>query len=123
VIAAGVDTDKTLKSLEMIVRELRRFGERSPTPGEVRRARDYVIGQLELGLENTESHMMWVGEQWLGYGKTASLDEVKRRFQDVTAAQIRSMARDYFRPERVSLAVVNAMKKGSAPRWERVLSL
>ena len=54
--------------------------------------------------------MMWLGEQLLGYGKTTSPAETKRRLGKVTAGEIRAVARDFFRPERLNLALVSPLK-------------
>ena len=76
----------------------------------MRRACDFVIGQIDLGLESTDNQMNWIGEQWLGYGRICRPAEIKRRLQQVTAAQIRTVARDFFRPERLNLALVSPLK-------------
>ena len=54
--------------------------------------------------------MMWLGEQLLGYGQVISPAEVKRRLSQVTASEIRGAARDFFRGERLSLALVSPLK-------------
>jgi predicted Zn-dependent peptidase len=77
---------------------------------ELRRARDYVIGQLDLSLESTDSQMMWLGENLVGHGKVIAPREVKRRIGEVTAAEIRAVARDFFRPENLNLALVSPLK-------------
>jgi predicted Zn-dependent peptidase len=110
VISAGLDTDNLSKTLPLVMRELRRLGEAPAAPTELRRARDYVIGQIDLGLENTESQMMWLGEQLLGHGKIIPAHEIKRRLAQVTAGEIRAVARDFFRPERLNLALVSPLK-------------
>jgi predicted Zn-dependent peptidase len=76
----------------------------------LRRARDYTIGQIDLGLESTDNQMNWVGEQLLCYRKVVSPAEIKRRLSAVRAAEIRAVAREFFRPERVSLALVSPLK-------------
>ena len=76
----------------------------------MRRARDYLVGQIDLGLEGTEHQMMWLGEQWLAYGRLVSAAEVKNRLCRVTSAEVKAVARDFFRLERMSLAVVSPMK-------------
>lgn len=111
-VSAGLDTGKLPQSLRLIMRELKNFTEQPPGAAELRRARDYRIGQLDLGLENTENQMMWIGEQLLGYGKVFSPAEVKQKLAEVTAGQIRAVAREFFRPERMSLAVVSPLKSG-----------
>jgi len=113
VISAGLDTDNLPKALALIMGELRRLAHAAPSPAELRRARDYVLGQLELGQESTDNQMNWVGEQWLGYRKVLSPAAVKRRLARVTAGEIRAAARDFFRPERLNLAMVSPMKSNN----------
>jgi predicted Zn-dependent peptidase len=110
-ISAGVETEKLEKALKLVVGELALFTQQLPSKAELRRARDYIFGQLDLNLENTENQMTWLGEQYLGYGKIISPEEVKSRIAEVTPGEIRSAARDFFRPERLSLAVVSPLKK------------
>jgi predicted Zn-dependent peptidase len=119
VISAGLDTDNLSKTLRLIVGELRRLTEATPSVGELRRARDYVLGQIDLGQESTENQMNWIGEQLVGYGRIFSPEAVKRRLREVTRAEIRTVARDFFRPERFNLALVSPLK--SAAPLNRVL--
>ncbi len=114
VISAGLDTDKVTKALKLISRELKVLSEKMISPGELRRARDYVIGQLEMTMESTEPQMMWIGEHLLGYGKIHHVDEVKSRLNEVLPSEIRAAAREFFRPERMNLALVSPMKKTSS---------
>ena len=116
VISAGLDTGKLPEALKRIGRELRRFTETLPGATELRQARDYLIGHIDLGLESTENQMMWLGEQLLGYGKIIAAAELKQRLCEVKAGQIRSVALEFFRPERVSLAVVSPLKSARGLR-------
>jgi predicted Zn-dependent peptidase len=112
VVSAGMDLGNLSKSLRLITRELRRLTETAPSVPELRRARDYVIGQIDLSLETTESQMNWLGEQILGYGRFFTPGQIKRRLREVTPTEIRAVAREFFRPERLSLALVSPLKKG-----------
>jgi predicted Zn-dependent peptidase len=109
VISAGLDTDKLLRALRLILRELRRLRHAAPSAAELRRARDYVIGQIDLGLESADNQMNWLGEQLLGYGKVLPPAYVKRRLRAVTASAIRAAARDFFRPSGLNLALVSPL--------------
>ena len=110
VISAGLDTDNLAKTLRLVLRELRRLAEKPVGAGELRRARDYVFGQIDLGQESTDNQMNWIGEQLLGYGKVYSPNDIKRRLARVTASEIRAAARDFFRPEHLNLALVSPLK-------------
>jgi len=109
VISAGLDTDNLTKVLQLVLRELRRLREAAPSAAELRRARDYVIGQVDLSLESADNQMNWVGEQLIGYGRIMRPAQIKRRLREVTAAEIRAVARDFFRPERLNLALVSPL--------------
>ena len=109
-ISAGLETEKLQQVLRLIGRELQKLKENPPGIAELRRARDYLIGQLDLSLESSENQMMWLGEQILGYGKIISPSEIKQSLNAVKASEIRRVARDFFRPERISLALVSPLQ-------------
>jgi predicted Zn-dependent peptidase len=121
VISAGMDAENVVKTLRLILGELRRLTHSAPGATELRRARDYAIGHIELGSENTETQMNRLAEQWLGYGRVLSTAQVNRYFRQVTATDVRDAARDFFRPERLNLALVSPLKD-SRP-LERALRL
>ena len=123
VISAGLEAGQLPRALKLIFRELRRFTEAVPTARELRQARDYLIGQLDLGLESTDNRMTWLGDQLLGYGTIIPPAEIKRRLCEVTAAEIRRAAREFFRPERFSLALVSPVKASAVPELARLIRL
>ncbi|HWW02922.1 MAG TPA: pitrilysin family protein [Candidatus Acidoferrum sp.] len=113
VISAGLDTDNLPQVLTLIMRELRRLINAAVHPAELRRARDYILGQIDLGQESTDNQMNWVGEQWLGFRNVLSPAAVKRRLARITTRDIHAAARDFFRPERLNLAMVSPMKSSN----------
>ncbi|MBT3912062.1 MAG: insulinase family protein, partial [Verrucomicrobia bacterium] len=115
-IAAGLDTAHTQKALKLTLDELRRLRDKPPGAAELRRARDYLIGQLELSLESTESQMNWVGEQLLGFDKIIPPDEIKARLNEIQPSDIRRVANDFFRPERLCLSLVSPLKSNRGLR-------
>jgi predicted Zn-dependent peptidase len=119
-ISAGLDTANVSKTLPLILKELRRLRCGPPTPAELRRARDYIIGQMDLSLENTESQMNWVGEQWLGFRRIYPAAEIRMRLREVRAADVQAVARDFFQPNRMNLALVSPLKsdRSLARCWE-----
>jgi predicted Zn-dependent peptidase len=110
-ISLGLDHGDLEKSLRIIARELRSLAEKPVTNTELRRARDFVVGQMELNLEGTESQMNWIGESLLAYGKIITPAEVKDRLSAVTPAALRGAARDFFRSDRLSMALVSPLQK------------
>jgi predicted Zn-dependent peptidase len=108
-ISAGLDLANLEKTLKLIMHEMRNLTQSLVPAAELRRARDYVIGQIDLSLESTDSQMMWLGEQLVGYGKTLPPEEIKAHLTRVKASEIRAVAREFFRPERLNLALVSPL--------------
>jgi predicted Zn-dependent peptidase len=121
VISAGLDLDHLEKTLKLIVREMKRLATDLAPPAELRRARDYLTGQMDLSLENSENQMMWAGEQWLGYGKILKPEEYKKRLGEVRPSAVRAAAQKFFRPERFNLSLVSPLK--SAGGLEKILAV
>jgi predicted Zn-dependent peptidase len=110
VVSAGLEADSLPKAMRLVLRELKRISEHPPGREELRRAREYVFGQIELGQESTESQMNWIGEQMLGYSQVLTPARVKARLSQVTAAEVHEVAAAVFRPERMSLGLVSPLK-------------
>jgi predicted Zn-dependent peptidase len=121
VVSAGLDADQLPRTLRLMLHEMRRLIGQAPSRTELQRAKDYVVGQIDLSLENTENQMLWLGEQLLSYGKITSANEIKARLSAVKPSEIRAVARDFFRSEQLNLALVSRLK--SANRLARLLEV
>jgi predicted Zn-dependent peptidase len=111
VITAGVDAENLEKTLRLIVKELRRFVLEKPKIAEIRRAQEYLIGQLDLNLESTGNRMMWLGEQLLSYGELVPKKKIIDRIQSVTAKNIQTVSKQFFKTERLCLSVIGPIRK------------
>ncbi len=109
-ISAGLDTKRLPRALALILAELRKAAKLPPSAVELRRAKDYAIGQMRLGLESTANRMMWIGEHLLAYGSIQSPAEVEQRIAAVTPEAVQSIAADIFRDNRLNVAVITPSK-------------
>ena len=105
-VTAAVDHGKIDKALRMTLRTIRSLADKEPSAAEVRRAKDYIIGQMYLGLEGTNNQMMWAGEAMIGYGSILTPKEAEERIACVTPASIRAIARRVIRPDNLVVAAV-----------------
>lgn len=108
VIGAGVDENKVEKTLRLILKELKRLAATPVSKEKLKQAQDYVIGQSEISLENTENQMIWLGEQLLGGGTFQTPEEIKQAVSRTTAAEIQKILQELLRPERYNLAIIGA---------------
>ena len=104
--AAGLERGRPGRAVGLIARELTRLCRTPLGAAELRRAVEYAVGQLRLGLESTTPQMNWIGEQAMaGLPRTLPEEEIAA-LQAVTAAEVRALAQTVFTPARLSLAVV-----------------
>jgi len=123
VISAGLDTEKLEETLRLIAREIEILKDRPVSKSEWQRARDYAIGQVDLALESTENRMMALGEQVLGYGTVPNTEAAKQKLALVTPAEIRSVARDFLRVDRLTCALVTPRKRlNHVGHWLKTLA-
>jgi len=109
-VTLGLDTANLPAALRLVLATLRKIAEAPPPRGEMARARDFVLGQMALSLENTEHQMNWLGEQWLGLGRIIPPAQVQRKLEAVTPRDLQAAARDFFQPDRLSVALVSPLK-------------
>ncbi|MHB1326403.1 MAG: M16 family metallopeptidase [Thermoleophilia bacterium] len=66
---------------------------------ELVRARESAKGRVVLGMETTHNRMSRLGKLTVTDSGILSLDEIIERIDSVTADEVRSLARDFYRPQ------------------------
>lgn len=110
-IRAGTENVKMLKALELILKELKKIRTSGVKADEFRRAKDYVLGQLMLGMEDTMEHMLWLGESEISRNRIQTLKDVVRNFEKVKPADVLAAARETLIPNHFSLAAIGPLEE------------
>lgn len=120
IVHAGVDNRKLEEAIKLILSELARIREKTVSPAELRRAKEFYTGQLMLSLEDTLDHMLWIGDPTVTLDKTFTLEEVVASVRKVTADDILEAARLVF-PGRCGHCAVIGPLKGRESALEGLL--
>jgi predicted Zn-dependent peptidase len=105
-IFADLDPLKLPKALRVIWRELNRLCDRKPSKTELRRARDFTIGQTQISLDSATQQISWMAESLMAHGRIESPSEVERGIFSVTPEAVQAVARACFKPNRTGVALV-----------------
>jgi predicted Zn-dependent peptidase len=116
-IRAGVDNVKIVQAMEVILKELKKIQHSGVSEGEFQRAKDYVLGQFLLGLEDTMEHMLWLGESVIAKDEMRRPEDVVKEFQSIQRADIKRVAQEIFNFQKLNMAVVGPI----TPTQERQL--
>jgi predicted Zn-dependent peptidase len=105
-VYAGVDPDKLEPALGAILAELARLRDSEVPADELAKAKAYLSGGLELRMDDTRHLASWIGGQEALHERVLTLDEALAAVAAVSADDVRRVARELFRDDRLRLAVV-----------------
>ncbi len=108
-VSAGVETDKTARAVSVILKELGKVRKSFVREGELRRAKDYFMSQVSLGVEDTLDHLLWVGEKALCSGELPDKTEIRQQIEAVTLEDIRDVAKRIFRTQNLNFSLIGPM--------------
>jgi predicted Zn-dependent peptidase len=105
-VSAGVETKKAVRAVEVILRELAKIRKSLVKPGELRRAKDYFMSQVALGMEDTLDHLLWVGEKALCAAELPDKAKIRREIETTTFEDIQRVAQGIFRTGNLNLSLI-----------------
>jgi len=118
VVSAGVDDKKLLKAIEIILKELSRMTKEPVGKDELVRAKEYYKGQLLFALEDTMSHMLWMGEKFISGEKDFSVKDILQRIDKVDAGDLLRVSAEMFTESNLNLSVIGPIKNDLAMKAE-----
>lgn len=111
VIAAGIHNDKRKESLDTILNELKKLKQKEPSKNELKRAKEFIGGQFHLSLENTTDRMLWLGENLIALKKVEDEEDLLRKINSITPAEIKKSACEIFKTDKINLTILGPSKK------------
>ena len=109
-VHAGIDNNKVIETIGLILEELIRIKDRLVTNDEFKRAKEFYLGQLMLALEDTLDHMFWIGEYTATLDKTYTLGEIIKEVNKVTRKDIMRAAKEIFLENKLNLSLIGPLK-------------
>lgn len=109
-VGVGANRDKADDAVKVVLEELAKVRDNGVTEDELARVKDRAEGGMALALENSEGVAETYSESLLFYGKVLTPEEELKKIKEVTVDEIKQVAVDLFKPERLNLAVVGPYK-------------
>ncbi|RJQ29038.1 insulinase family protein [Candidatus Parcubacteria bacterium] len=105
-VSAGVDHRRITPVIQAILEELRRLTHELVGAEELKRSKDHLEGSLVLNLETSDELASFYGGQEILTRKLLQPDTLVDKIQSVSAGAVREVARQFFRTNRLNLAVI-----------------
>ncbi len=109
-ISAGVDSKRVKEAITTMLSELNKLKTTLVKSDELNKAKQHLIGGLNLGLESSDSLAMYYGAQEVLRKDIKKPQDIIKEIKAVTAEQIKFIAERIFKDEGLNLAIVGKFK-------------
>jgi predicted Zn-dependent peptidase len=116
---AGVNNNKCIKSIKIILNEYRKLREEKISNEEIKRAKDYLKGKTMISLESSDALASFAAVQEIESGRILTPKEKFAKIDAVTADDLQRVANDIFVDNKLNLALIGPFKNKET--FERIL--
>ncbi|MBN2197722.1 insulinase family protein [Candidatus Wolfebacteria bacterium] len=110
-VSAGVDNNKIKKVIKAILKEFKKITKELVKNKELQRAKEQLIAKLAIGLETSDQLAGFYGGQEIVTGEPLSSDEIIQKIRDVKNKEIKDIALEIFKNNKLNLAVIGPFKE------------
>jgi predicted Zn-dependent peptidase len=113
VTRAGLSNEKLEKGILEILKEYRKIKREGVTKSELKKAKDYLKGKMNILLESSDAKASFFATQEILEKRILTPKEIFKKVDKVSQSDVLNLAREIFRPERLNLALIgpNKVKK------------
>ena len=105
-VFTGVDTTRVREVIEVVIEELKKLSNEKVLDTELKKAKDFMIGNMYLGLESSDALAEYYAMQDIMRDKILTPFELSEKIQKVTAREVMQIAKEIFTNERLNMAIV-----------------
>ncbi|MEK7194247.1 MAG: pitrilysin family protein [Patescibacteria group bacterium] len=105
-ISAGVDNKRVVEVISALIEECNNLKTEFVPDSELKKVKDYMVGNFFMGLETTDSLANFYADQEITKGKNLTPFEIEKEIRKVTAKDIQKVAKEIFINKNLNLAVV-----------------
>lgn len=104
--SAGVDLTRVDLAIEAIMHEYKRISEEDVSEAELNKGKEFMKGKIILRLEDSEEYAHMMGKQALLYPDVRTMDEILKKIDAVSIADIKRIAQNLFAEDKVKMALI-----------------
>ena len=105
-VTAGLDSAKAKDTLATVDRELKRICEKPVSAAELKRTKDFLIGNFRLSHEKVTSKLFFYGQTMLSFGRLVTPQEQIEGIRAITPSDVQAVAKAILKPSNRSVSWV-----------------
>jgi predicted Zn-dependent peptidase len=99
------DPERFHQSLQVTWQEIKKLRTRPINDNRLNHARKQLIGQLAISYESNEHLMLTTGKRFLVFNHVNSLDTIRKKLDQISAAQLMESAMEILDPENMNMLI------------------
>lgn len=123
VVSAGVEAKKAPDCIRVVLNELSQISKQPPAAEELRRAKDFFMSQICMGVEDTLDNLLWAGDRVISGRNVPDLKKIRRNIESVTAEQVSSVAKHLFQNSKMYFTAVGPISESLKRQMQKALKL
>ena len=109
-ISTGVDNSRVKEVVFAILDEVKKIMTEKVPDEELKKTKDYIIGNMYLSLESSDSLAEYYATQDILGEELLTPDKLAKKIQDVSAEDIKKVAKEIFKDNRLNMAIIGNIK-------------
>ena len=101
----GTEKEKFEKSVNLIYKEFTKLKEKKLGVLQLSRAKQQLIGQIAIGMDNKESVAYSLGRSYLLFNKVDSLQDITKKIDAISASEVMEISNEILDESKLSLLV------------------
>lgn len=110
-ISAGVDNKRIEEVIKAVIEECNKLKNELLSAEELNKVKEYLIGNMKLSLESSDDIANFYGGQELLKREFHSAEEKAKEIRAVTVAQVKALANDIFKDDKLNLALIGPFEE------------
>ncbi len=123
VTQSGIKNDSLEKAISLVLSEYRDLKNKKITAKELKKAKDYLRGSMSLSLDATDAQASFYARQEVMNEKLMSPEEKMKMIDKISINDIKIVAEDIFKPEKLNLSVIGPLEESDKERFIKILKI
>ncbi len=123
IVSAGVEAKKAPDCIRVILNELRQISKQPPAADELKRAKDFFMSQICMGVEDTLDNLLWAGDRVISGRSVPDLVKIRKNIQEVTAEQVSAVAKHLFQNSKMYFTAAGPISDSLKRQMQKTLKL
>lgn len=123
IVRSGVTGARTHEAVEVIISEFKKLRDDEILKKELKKAKDFIIGNFAIGLETSEDVADYFGFQELIHEDILYPKDYIKKIKAVSVEDIKKVLKEIMKPQNLNLALVGPFTNNDKKSFEKLLKL